>query len=189
MTCVYRYTDLSDGIIKYVGLVCRSGDNALEKRLIEHDRDDSWCWDNKWKVDFLELETVNDANALESHFIAEYETYNWHNKNKKKIGKLSFIKNDFKWITHNECRVVDVPEKIYDYSQTNEEFVCRKVFDAMYKLAEELAEINQALVAIDKIISENKASDIKHVVSDKKLLEARKKEIIYFQSMHKVNLC
>lgn len=189
MTCVYRYTDLSDGIIKYVGLVCRRGNNSLEKRLIEHDRNDSWCWDKEWKVEYLPLETANDANALESHFIAEYETCKWHNKTKRKIGKLSFIKDDFEWIIHNKCRKVSVPKKIYNQNQTNEELVCSKIFSMIYKFSEELAEINQALINIDKIIDENTALNIEQVKSDKVLLENRKEEIIAFQTMHNLVLC
>ena len=40
MNYVYRYIDTKDNIVKYIGIVCRDGDNALEKRIYEHKRSD-----------------------------------------------------------------------------------------------------------------------------------------------------
>lgn len=37
MACIYRYTDLTDNIIKYVGIVW-SGNRTLKQRLYEHSK-------------------------------------------------------------------------------------------------------------------------------------------------------
>ena len=36
MNYVYRYIDKADNIIKYIGIVCRDAEKALEKRIYEH---------------------------------------------------------------------------------------------------------------------------------------------------------
>ena len=106
MSYVYRYTDLSDNVIKYVGIVCREGEDALSRRIEEHSYNDSWCFNKTWKIEYIKVPTKNDANALESHFIAKWETHKWFNIKKKHDGLLSFIKCDFKWIVEKEALFV-----------------------------------------------------------------------------------
>ena len=55
MAYVYRYTDLSDGIVKYVGVVW-SENRTLSQRIREH-FNDKWCKGKKWKIEFIKLET------------------------------------------------------------------------------------------------------------------------------------
>lgn len=98
MPYVYKYTDKTDGIVKYVGIVCRQGDNALLKRLKEHSATDNWAISHNWKVEYLEVKTKGDAHALEGHFIAFYKSYEWFNKAKSDYGLLSFVDgNTFEW--------------------------------------------------------------------------------------------
>ena len=74
MNYIYRYIDTADNIIKYIGIVCRDTENALEKRIYEHSYLDSWCHGKSWKIEYITVPTKNDAHALEGHFIALYGT-------------------------------------------------------------------------------------------------------------------
>lgn len=99
MAWVYRYTDLNDGIIKYIGIVW-SGNRTLKERIKEHKLNDSWCKNGKWKIEYLdeEINTRNEAEALESHLIALYNTWQYFNKSKKTHGINKYIPEmDYKW--------------------------------------------------------------------------------------------
>ena len=78
---VYRYTDLTDNIIKYVGIVW-SKNRTLEQRIKEHYLYDEWCNGKQWKVEYLEIDNKTDCEGLEGHFISLYETNKWYNKGK-----------------------------------------------------------------------------------------------------------
>ena len=106
MNYLYRYIDLADNVIKYVGIVCRCTEDALWKRIEEHSKNDMWCFDKTWRIEYIEMPTRNDVYSLESHFIAKWETYKWFNKAKQHFGLLSFIKDDFEWkVAENELFV------------------------------------------------------------------------------------
>lgn len=92
MGYIYRYTDLEDNIIKYVGIVW-SENRTLEQRIKEHELNDSWCSDKKWKIEYLteNINTRTDAEYLESHYISLYETNKYYNIKKKGWGISSFI--------------------------------------------------------------------------------------------------
>ena len=61
MNYVYRYIDKADNIIKYIGIVCRDTENALERRIYEHANNDSWCQGKSWKIEYITVPTKNDA--------------------------------------------------------------------------------------------------------------------------------
>lgn len=92
MGVVYRYTDLSDGIIKYVGIVW-SDNRTLKQRVDEHFRNDDWCKGRKWKVEFLKrnINSRTDAELFESHYISEYATDKYYNIKKSGWGKSDLI--------------------------------------------------------------------------------------------------
>lgn len=103
MPYVYKYIDKVDGIVKYVGIVCRQGNNALYKRIREHFNEDEWARSHNWKVEYLEVKTKGDAHALEGHFITFYKSYDWFNKAKADFGLLSFVDgNAFEWKEFNQ---------------------------------------------------------------------------------------
>ena len=107
MNYVYRYIDTADNIIKYIGIVCRDTENALERRIYEHANNDSWCHGKTWRIEYITVPTKNDAHALEGHFIALYGTNKWYNKAKTTLGLLSFVKNDFEWnVLYENCNVI-----------------------------------------------------------------------------------
>ena len=91
MAYVYRYTDLKDNKIKYVGIVW-SKNRTLAQRLNEHLKLDDWCHNN-YKVEYLEVANRTEAESLESHFIALYKTYKFYNNAKADWGINSFIPN------------------------------------------------------------------------------------------------
>lgn len=98
MPFVYKYTDKSDGLVKYVGIVCREGNDALKKRIKEHFNMDEWASSHNWNVHYIEVKTKGDAHALEGHFIAFYRSYEWFNKAKSDYGLLSFVNSEnFEW--------------------------------------------------------------------------------------------
>jgi hypothetical protein len=97
---VYRYTDLNDEIIKYVGNVW-SNNRTLQKRIREHKNDD-WYKDKNWKIEYIQVNTRTDAEYLESHFIEKYKTYNYYNQAKAHWGISDFIKDDFEWKLYTE---------------------------------------------------------------------------------------
>ena len=97
MNYVYRYTDKEDGIIKYVGIVCRDSENALMNRIKEHANNDKWCVGKTWKIEYIIVPTKNDAHSLESHFIELYGTKRWFNRAKTKLGILTYYKEKPEW--------------------------------------------------------------------------------------------
>lgn len=94
MGYVYRYKDLVDNIIKYVGIVW-SGKRTLNQRLYEHQQNDEWCFKRRWKIEYLESEitTRTDAEYFESHYISLYETDKYFNVKKSGWGISSFLPN------------------------------------------------------------------------------------------------
>lgn len=97
MQCVYRFIDLEDSTVKYIGIVF--GENrTLKQRTYEHVHYDEWCKNASWKVEYVEVNSRTDAESLESHFIALYNTGDFHNKYKANWGINSFlIDTPFQW--------------------------------------------------------------------------------------------
>ena len=97
MQCVYRFTDLKDNIIKYVGIV-HGNDRSLKERTYERLQYDKWCLNTDWRVDYIIVNSRSEAESLESHFIAVYNTGNYFNKAKSEWGINSFMLNiEFDW--------------------------------------------------------------------------------------------
>lgn len=92
--CVYRYTDIEDGIIKYVGIV-RSG--KLCDRLQAHEREEEWCKNKPWYIEFFECENQSEVEAFEAHLIALYGTYKYHNTQKATWGLNKYLPDVESW--------------------------------------------------------------------------------------------
>lgn len=104
MGYVYRYTDLSDGIIKYVGIVW-SDRRELSQRIYEHASYDWWCIGRKWKIEYIEtpINTRTDAEYMEAHFIALFHSgleENGFNSKKDGWGISSFIPTEWNWVEY-----------------------------------------------------------------------------------------
>lgn len=98
MGFIYRYIDLTDETIKYVGNVY-GRNRSLKKRIEEHLKRDVWCWNAPYRVDFIENDwSRTDLEYLESHFISLYSTWKYYNKAKTKWGVSDFIPDiEEKW--------------------------------------------------------------------------------------------
>lgn len=100
MAYVYRYIDNSDGIIKYVGIVW-SEDRTLTQRIYEHQRNDDWCKNGDFTIEYIEsnINTRTDAEYFEAHYISLYGTDKYFNEKKSGWGVSSFLpdrENDWK---------------------------------------------------------------------------------------------
>lgn len=95
---IYRYTDLADKIIKYVGIVW-SEDRTLKQRVNEHERYDDWCRVRRWKIEYIyeDINTRSEAEAFEAHYISLYETDKYFNVKKTGWGTNKFLplRNDW----------------------------------------------------------------------------------------------
>lgn len=94
MPYVYKYTDRNDGIVKYVGIIRK--DTNFPKRFTQH-RQDEWANKGDWKIEYLRVNSICEAEALEGHFIALYGTDEWFNKAKTQWGRLSFFVDVHGW--------------------------------------------------------------------------------------------
>lgn len=97
MAYVYRYRDINDGIIKYVGIVW-SDNRTLSQRVKEHEKDD-WYSKGNWWIEYanVDIKSRTDAEYIESHLIAHYGTDKWFNKSKSGWGESSFVGKIDKW--------------------------------------------------------------------------------------------
>jgi len=89
---IYRYTDLADGIIKYVGIVWGKT-RSLQQRINEHERNDEWCFVRRWKIEYIEIGINNrtEAEFFESHFISLYGTDKYFNVKKSDWGTSDLV--------------------------------------------------------------------------------------------------
>lgn len=105
MAIVYKYTDTSDNIIKYIGIVW-SENKTLSDRIKEHFKEKKFQ-NIKWKVEYFECENRSIAEAWESHLISKYNTNNYLNICKKDWGYNPYIPNDEDlWINYENNPVV-----------------------------------------------------------------------------------
>ena len=67
MAYVYRYIDLKDNIIKYVGIVYERT-RTLDQRIKEHAIKDEWCKNSEWKIEYIEtdIDSRTDAEYMEA---------------------------------------------------------------------------------------------------------------------------
>lgn len=80
MGIIYRYVDLDDEIIKYVGTVW-SGDCTLKDKHLWHKEHDSWCKDNHWRIEYLQkdIKTRVESDIFESHYVSKFGTNEYFN--------------------------------------------------------------------------------------------------------------
>ena len=86
--CVYRYIDVNDEKIKYVG-ICNKG--TLPGRHRGHMADD-WFKNGLYVCEYIKLRNQTETEAMESHLISAYGTDKFFNKAKAGWGEASFIK-------------------------------------------------------------------------------------------------
>lgn len=105
MGYVYRYTDLADNTIKYVGIVW-SDNRTLEQRINEHDANDEWCKTRKWKIEYIKenINTRTDAEYFESHYISLYGTDKYFNTKKTGWGISTFLPERSDWKEFNQLK-------------------------------------------------------------------------------------
>lgn len=104
MAWIYRYTDIADNIIKYVGIVWGKN-RTLIQRVIEHKKNDEWCRTRNWKIEYITngIDTRSEADAFESHYISLYNTSKYFNIAKDNYGVNKYLpdrEND--WILFDQ---------------------------------------------------------------------------------------
>lgn len=112
MGFVYRYRDIKDGIIKYVGIVWSTDDiGGLYKRIKQHSNYDYWAGLHEWQIEYIEegIKTRTDAEYFESHYVSLFDTGNWYNKSKVGWGISCYLPDRSDW-------------KILDISRINNKF-------------------------------------------------------------------
>ena len=122
MAYIYRYTDLRDGIIKYVGIVWSPG-RTLEDRLANH-MSEQWFKESEYKIEYIEegINTRTDAEYFEAHYISKYGTHKYYNKGKAGWGESEYLpdrENDWKEVSiirkrHREIVSTLVDEVFFD---------------------------------------------------------------------------
>lgn len=93
---VYRYTDLSDNTVKYIGIITGRKNKCLEERLREHRKKNEWS-KGHYKIDFFVVNSRTDAEAYESHLIEKYNTQDYYNKAKTGWGLSDYLPEQ-KWV-------------------------------------------------------------------------------------------
>lgn len=92
-SAVYKYTDMSDGIVKYVGIVHHG---SLPTRHKQHMRED-WYKQGNFLCEYIEVNNQSEAEAIESHLITLYETHKYYNRAKSDWGLNSYLPNEYDW--------------------------------------------------------------------------------------------
>ena len=96
MPYVYKYVDNEDGICKYVGIT-GGGKSALRQRIYAH-KGEEWTQGRHFTITCFRCDTRSEAEAFESHFIAEYETWKYFNTSKADWGINHWLSNvDVNW--------------------------------------------------------------------------------------------
>lgn len=127
--CVYRYTDVYDGKIKYVGLV-RTG--KLCDRIQAHERDEDWCKNKPWFIEYFECENQSEVEAFEAHLIALYGTNKYYNTQKCGWGLNKYLPDVEKWwkpATIPFCEDFDTIKAVFEFKKAIKE---RRFDDATY---------------------------------------------------------
>lgn len=104
MPYVYRYVDKKDGEVKYIGII--NADSNFPQRFKQHEHD-GWNNKSKWRIEYIELNSRTDAEALEAHFIWFYSTGKHFNKAKINWGACSFAPDpdEYEWTEYAEKTV------------------------------------------------------------------------------------
>lgn len=108
MYYVYKYTDKSDEIIKYIGIT-----NCIERRIKQHTEE--WAQQSNYRIEYFECNNRSQAEAYESHLIALYNTSDWYNKSKSGWGIISeFSQTKYQWCEFLPSKVKTSTIKIVD---------------------------------------------------------------------------
>lgn len=67
----YKYTDLKDNNVKYVGIVFGEKRRLID-RIIEHEKDGWFKSTNEWLIEYHEVDNRSIAESYESHYISLY---------------------------------------------------------------------------------------------------------------------
>lgn len=102
---VYRYTNINNGKIEYVGIVTYG---SLPNRHKTHCREE-WYKNGTFLFEYIEVATKSEAEAIESHLISLYDSEFLHNKSKVGWGLNSYLPNEYEWIP-----VIPTVEEIAD---------------------------------------------------------------------------
>ena len=89
--CVYRYLDVDDEKIKYVG-ICNNG--TLSNRHRGH-MNDEWFRNGNFICEYIQYQNRSETEAMESHLISVYGTDKYYNKSKTGWGEISFIQTPY----------------------------------------------------------------------------------------------
>lgn len=99
---VYKYTDKSDGIVKYVGIVYGPS-RSLSQRIEEHKKDD-WYQGTEWEIRYLteDITSRTDAEYFEAHYISLYGTDKYFNKSKAGWGVSKYLPDrEDEWVLYD----------------------------------------------------------------------------------------
>lgn len=91
MPYVYRYMDVFDNKYKYIGIVKGDTYSNLTRRIKQH-RKEVWFKNSEFEVDYIEVPTICDAEAIEGSLIGKYQTYKYYNKAKKNWENQRYLK-------------------------------------------------------------------------------------------------
>lgn len=186
MAFVYRYTDNTDGIVKYIGISRNS--ETFKRRIKQHETDDVGKASKSWKIDYIVTKTMCDAQSLEGHFIAYYETYNYLNKAKCDWGLLSYIDESmiFGWTEYNK----DTEDLLHDYfsvSDMDEELA--RMRNALRSADDEyrntLDAIQKSLNKMETFLAEFTKNAVLHFINDCLVHTGSRKDIVQLDELHK----
>lgn len=103
MALVYRYVDINDETVKYVGIVW--GENrTIDQRIAEHKKD-YWYPFGSWRVEILneQIDTRAEAESIETHLISLYQTDRYYNVRQARYGVNKFFPSfDDKWVVYQK---------------------------------------------------------------------------------------
>ena len=105
---VYKYTDLNDNKVKYIGIVYGQT-RKLTDRLIEHEKDYWFDSSDNWLIEYIELDNRSVAESYESHLISFYKTYEYYNICKNNWGVNKFLPEP-NWICFDK-RLYEIEKK------------------------------------------------------------------------------
>jgi hypothetical protein len=103
---VYRYIDVTDNIIKYVGITTLK---RLAARESMHRSQDIWRCKGLWRIEYFTCNNKSEAEAFESHLIALYDTGKYYNKAKTGWGLNQYLPDiEDKWILYKHPIYTDI---------------------------------------------------------------------------------
>lgn len=165
MPCVYRYTDKTDNIIKYVGIVW-SDRRSLDQRIKEHSKEKKFQGHN-WEIEYIDCDgrSRTDTEYLEAHYISLYKTYKYLNSGKSNWGVSKIISdNENTWVKWEPKR-----NSLAKRSQPVEANICevdnppKILFGAEQDFNNDLMKINRCILSGDYSYDEDNIYFWQHV--------------------------